>query len=123
MGASSPIRKRMDSILHDIISTALVPALKQRGYRKKGSTLIRNVNDVCHVVNVQKNKWNEGDRSFARPTGDLWWEFMLNSTPRRIAEISSEIERLMTLRVLPWLEQFQSDDKVLEFQRVPTAIE
>jgi hypothetical protein len=53
----------MDAILKRIIATSLVPALKELSYRKNGLTFIRKVNDVCHVLNVRKSKWNQDDCS------------------------------------------------------------
>jgi hypothetical protein len=151
----------MDAILKRIIATSLVPALKELSYRKNGLTFIRKVNDVCHVLNVQKSTWNQDDcssftinigvysptfararfpylkpetvhettcalrfriGSFAIPPRDVWWDFRLVSGARHISAISSEIEGLLTGKVLPWLDRFQSDDKVLEFERAPQPI-
>jgi hypothetical protein len=58
----SVISARID----DVIARDLALRLKEDGYRKSGRTFYRAAVDHTRVVNVQGNKWNEGDEgSFA----------------------------------------------------------
>lgn len=44
-----------------VVATGLAPRLKAENYRRTGRTFYRAARDHTCVVNVQGNKWNEGD--------------------------------------------------------------
>ena len=53
----SDIGKRIDSV----IRLGLAPLLKREGFKKKGRTFHREWEDHIDVINVQADKWNEGN--------------------------------------------------------------
>lgn len=54
---ASEIGKRID----EVIKIGIVPILKARGFRKKGRNFHKTVGEAVQVVNIQADRWNEGN--------------------------------------------------------------
>lgn len=58
------MRSQSRSLLDILVRKSLHPALKDRGFRRKGRTWNRQANELVQVINVQASRWNEGNSGY-----------------------------------------------------------